>query len=443
MRSPRALLLRAAAVAAVLSTTALTSVAAVPAPPASASAVSTGNDYPWKSVAPQGYSPLGFSYRFCTDFVAWKLNEARGATHAPWKFVWSSLAFPNSNGNAVGWEQGAINSGYKVNNSPAVGAVAWWGAEVGYGLGHVAYVSAVNSDGTVDVEEYNYSAANVYDVRTEVRADAYLHIADLAAPVTPPARPSSTPLGVPGPWTVTATVSHGQPGYWETDSAGTTFAYGAAPPVGSISERLNAPVVSMITAPGTSGYWLLGADGGVFTFGGAPFYGSTGNRRIPAPVVAMAATPDGKGYWLVGSDGNVYPFGDAGWYGSMGARHLNRPVVGIARTPNGKGYRLVASDGGVFDFGNAKFKGSMGGAHLNKPIIGMTDDPSTGGYRLVASDGGVFDFGATFFGSLGAQALKAPVYSMAPSADGRGYYLVDTNGHVVAFGDATYMGDAS
>jgi len=403
----------------------------VAAPPASASAVTTGNDYPWATVAPTGYSPLGFAYRFCTDFVAWKLDEAEGATSAPWKFTWSTLDFPDGDGNAVGWKQGALNSGYAVNTVPAIGAVAWWGGEIGGGLGHVAYVSAVNPDGTVDVEEYNWNTHNEYDVRNEVRADAYLHIHDLVQ-------------GIPGPWTVTATAVNGQQGYWETDSTGATFAFGAAKPLGSINAPLNAPIVSMVADPATAnGYWLLGADGGVFSFGGAPFYGSTGSRRLPARIVAMATTPSGKGYWLVGSDGSVYPFGDARSYGSMTGHHLNAPVVGIARTPDGGGYRLVASDGGVFDYGDATFLGSMGGSHLNRPIIGLTDDPATGGYRMVASDGGVFDFSSAFYGSLGGTPLAARIYSMAPSADGNGYYLVDTNGRVFTFGDAKFMGDAS
>jgi surface antigen/ribosomal protein L24E len=431
MRSFRLLVLRAVIAICLVPGAAIGAVTAFPLPSASASAVTTGNDYPWASVAPTGYSPLGFSYRFCTDFVAWKLNEAEGATSAPWKFTWSTLDFPDGDGDAVGWRQGAINSGYEVNTVPAIGAVAWWGAEVGGGLGHVAYVSAVNPDGTVDVEEYNYNVPNEYDVRNEVRADAYLHIDDLIQ-------------GVPGPWTVTATAANGQQGYWETDSTGATFAFGAAQTVGSIGEQLNAPIVSMITDPATAdGYWLLGADGGVFSFGGATFYGSTGSEQLPAPIVAMAATPSGHGYWLVGSDGSVYPFGDAKSYGSMAGDHLNAPVVGIARTPSGDGYRLVASDGGVFDFGDATFLGSMGGSHLNKPIIGLTDDPATGGYRMVASDGGVFDFSANFYGSLGGTTLAAPIYSMAPSTDGEGYYLVDTNGRVFTFGDAKFMGDAS
>jgi len=41
-----------------------------------------------------------------------------------------------------------------------VGSVAWF-----YG-NHVAYVKSVNADGTVTIEEYNYSSNGTYGQRT-------------------------------------------------------------------------------------------------------------------------------------------------------------------------------------------------------------------------------------------------------------------------------------
>ncbi|MEO3939253.1 CHAP domain-containing protein [Dermatophilaceae bacterium Soc4.6] len=110
-------------------------------------------------------SPRLFAYRNCTDFVAWRLG-----------ITWGSLAFPGADGNARGWRQGAINSGYGVGTVPVVGAVAWWGTEVGAGFGHVAVVASVNGDGSANVEQYNYGGTGTYSITYNKRADAYLYI---------------------------------------------------------------------------------------------------------------------------------------------------------------------------------------------------------------------------------------------------------------------------
>ena len=110
-------------------------------------------------------SPRRFAYRNCTDFAAWRLG-----------ITWGSLAFPGGDGNARGWKQGAINSGYATGSAPVVGAVAWWGTEVGGGFGHVAIVLSVNGDGSANLEQYNYSGNGTYSITYNKRADAYLYI---------------------------------------------------------------------------------------------------------------------------------------------------------------------------------------------------------------------------------------------------------------------------
>ena len=189
-------------------------------------------------------------------------------------------------------------------------------------------------------------------------------------------------------------------------------AFGAAQNYGSLSGRLNSPVVGIAATPDGDGYWLVAADGGIFSFGDAAFYGSTGSLRLNKPIVGMASTPSGKGYWMVASDGGIFSFGDAPFYGSMGGSPLNEPIVGIAGDPATGGYWEVASDGGIFSY-NAPFLGSTGAIHLNKPIVGMEASPNGQGYRFVASDGGIFTFGqAPFEGSTG---------SLAPGGPGRGH----------------------
>ena len=112
-----------------------------------------GDDYPYKTAPLYTGSPLGYYYRECVDFVAWRLNAQSGITKPPFKF--------QGYGNAVTWKERLIAQGYKADRTPAVGAVAWWDAYSGDGslrtgeFGHVAIVSAVHTDGSITVEQYN------------------------------------------------------------------------------------------------------------------------------------------------------------------------------------------------------------------------------------------------------------------------------------------------
>jgi surface antigen len=167
---------------------------AMVAPPPSA-AQAAGSDYPWSTANYNQRSTLGFDYRNCTDFVAWRLNTQVGVHSKPWRFTWSNLAAPDGNGNAAGWKDGAIHNGHRVDNTAAVGAVAWWGASSTSRYGHVAIVSSVNADGSANIEEYNQDYRNpfTYGTRNNIRAEKYLHIADVSNPA-----PGQQPPGAPG-----------------------------------------------------------------------------------------------------------------------------------------------------------------------------------------------------------------------------------------------------
>lgn len=119
-----------------------------------------GDDYPWPDQLSRsqggGLSPLNYYYRECVDFVAWRLNRDAGATSAPFRWVWSNLA----QGSAYSWKRAWENHGWATGTTPEVGAVAWTP-----GGNHVAYVSGVLSDGSVVLEEYNYSVDHGYSQR--------------------------------------------------------------------------------------------------------------------------------------------------------------------------------------------------------------------------------------------------------------------------------------
>ncbi len=115
-----------------------------------------GDDYPWRN-AGYSLSPLGYNYRQCVDFVAWRLNRDQGVTSAPWKWVWANLT-PNG-GSASEWERAWIAHGWVTSATPVVGSVAWF---VG---NHVAYVHAIDGVNVV-IEEYNGSSSRSYAMRT-------------------------------------------------------------------------------------------------------------------------------------------------------------------------------------------------------------------------------------------------------------------------------------
>lgn len=119
-----------------------------------------GDDYPWPDQLsrPQGggLSPLNYYYRECVDFVAWRLNRDAGTTSAPFRWVWSNLA----QGSAYAWKREWESNGWPTGTTPVVGAVAWVP-----GGNHVGYVSGILSDGSVVIEEYNYSVDHGYSQR--------------------------------------------------------------------------------------------------------------------------------------------------------------------------------------------------------------------------------------------------------------------------------------
>jgi surface antigen len=115
-----------------------------------------GDDYPWRD-AGYSLSPLGYYYRQCVDFVAWRLNRDQGVTSAPWKWVWSNLT-PNG-GDASQWRAAWLSHGWTVSKTPIVGSVAWFVGD------HVAYVHSI-SGANVTIEEYNGEASRAYAERT-------------------------------------------------------------------------------------------------------------------------------------------------------------------------------------------------------------------------------------------------------------------------------------
>ncbi|HLL47386.1 MAG TPA: CHAP domain-containing protein, partial [Longimicrobiaceae bacterium] len=133
-----------------------------------------GNDYPYVNdpavFDPNGCwaDPWAFCKRNCTSFVAWRLRQVNGV---PFTNTYRTT-YPDRWGNASNWGSQAQKSGIPMDRNPRVGDVAWFSS------GHVAWVAAVNSDGTVLIEEYNGDFRGNYNSRTISAANVsgFIHI---------------------------------------------------------------------------------------------------------------------------------------------------------------------------------------------------------------------------------------------------------------------------
>lgn len=144
------------------------------APTVTASA--RGDDYPYTAI--DAIDPWRLYTRECTSFAAFRLSSVNGFT------------LPPAYGNADVWGSRARQEGYRVDMTPAVGAIAWWTSPM-----HVAWVSAVNGD-SVEIEEYNYGVRYTYGKRTisKYAVSGYIHFKDLENS-TPNTLPVLAPSG--------------------------------------------------------------------------------------------------------------------------------------------------------------------------------------------------------------------------------------------------------
>lgn len=139
------------------------------------------NDYPSNLATAARDSlvdPWGFYNRECTSFVAWRMNNDNHVAFS------NNMSGPNGTtghfGDATNWAANAASIGYNVNTSPAIGSIAVWPSTIG----HVAYVDAVNADGTINTEEYNWSGDGAYHTRTNYNWSAanvqFIHVNDIS-----------------------------------------------------------------------------------------------------------------------------------------------------------------------------------------------------------------------------------------------------------------------
>lgn len=107
------------------------------------------NTYPKRSSCPADDLRYIFGGGYvcqCTSYAAWKVKERYGISISAW-------------GDAKNWGASASSLGYRVDKTPEAGSVAY---TTSGSYGHVMWIESVNSNGTVNLSEYNnsYSSAS-------------------------------------------------------------------------------------------------------------------------------------------------------------------------------------------------------------------------------------------------------------------------------------------
>jgi surface antigen len=155
-----------------------------------------GDDYPysapagecaWCSGGADAVDPWSLYKRECVSFVAWRMNVQMGWKEGEdYPFTPAKLGIATL-GSAFEWKDNLAKAGFVTDNTPKVGAIAWWDSFVTTKStitgesGHVAVVSGVNPDGTINLEEYNFNPWR-YGTRTIPASDVsgFIHVADIA-----------------------------------------------------------------------------------------------------------------------------------------------------------------------------------------------------------------------------------------------------------------------
>lgn len=140
-----------------------------PTGPAGSSLAGVDEYAPWYDAQPkttdkkgnkiptEPYDPLGFAWRNCTSYAAFAVRKY--TPHADFRNDWKGSSF----GDAKHWHVTAESLSIHVDEVPTVGSVA---ERTSGDYGHVAFVVAVNSDGSFVINEYNHVKTLGFSSRT-------------------------------------------------------------------------------------------------------------------------------------------------------------------------------------------------------------------------------------------------------------------------------------
>lgn len=118
----------------------------------------------WQTSAVVGaIDPWSFYWGECVSYAAWMVRST--TRYTDFTNNWTHNGVSAHFGNAAEWPAAARAVGIPVDQTPAVGSIAYRSSGT---WGHVAFVTAVHPDGSIDVSEYNHAAHHRYGERTQV-----------------------------------------------------------------------------------------------------------------------------------------------------------------------------------------------------------------------------------------------------------------------------------
>lgn len=100
-----------------------------------------------------GYPPYLATAPYTTVVDPWGYYNRTSTSYAAFKVYQSTGYDPYYYGNANSWPANAMASGRTVSTTPSANSV---GVIMAGAYGHVAWIEKVNSDGTVDISQYDY-----------------------------------------------------------------------------------------------------------------------------------------------------------------------------------------------------------------------------------------------------------------------------------------------
>ena len=112
--------------------------------------------------------PWGYDLRNCTSYVAWfEVDQRHISAQQITGLGNASSWLPNAKARGITTIQG-------TTRGVQVGDVAWWGSSPGDPYGHVAIVTSVNANGSVNVAEFNQSYNGTFSEQSNQYPDGYI-----------------------------------------------------------------------------------------------------------------------------------------------------------------------------------------------------------------------------------------------------------------------------